>query len=109
QELNGAHLVVEMDPRVPLVSAADWPADEELEGQQLLRQRAPFGAQDDSSANDGAPDAKLAGGRRRDFPVEADLGEKVVAGREGFRYLCVARLRAIVADGAGLNQHARLV
>ena len=104
---DGAHLVVDRDPALPLPPVAELPAAPELEQRQLLLQRAAQRAEDDAGADVGHPDPGLLGRRRspasqashtsarKPVPAAAALVEHLVASV------------AVAADGRARHQHLR--
>jgi hypothetical protein len=107
QKLDGAHLVLPMNPRHPLLAVAQGTAGEEVEGHDQLGEGAAFVAEHDAGANHGAAHTQTTCRCGGQLPVEADLGEKVGAGRILLADQRVPGLGAIVAHRGRLDQHLR--
>eukprot|EP00828_Plagiopyla_frontata_P031438 TRINITY_DN4127_c0_g4_i1.p1 TRINITY_DN4127_c0_g4~~TRINITY_DN4127_c0_g4_i1.p1 ORF type:complete len:677 (+),score=268.79 TRINITY_DN4127_c0_g4_i1:180-2210(+) len=101
EEPDGPHLVGQVNPGDPLQPRARRTAQVQAEGGQHPGQRASL-AQDHAGADDATPDTHLVQGRCGRLPLAADVGQEPGPGRGGFVH-GVAVLRAVVADGRGLD------
>jgi hypothetical protein len=100
-----ARHVVAMDPRHPLLAAADGTTDEGAERRQHARERAADGGEHDAEAE---ADHAHAGALRRErlvLPRGADPGEEVAAGSRRLVERLVP-VRAVVPDGGRAQQDA---
>ena len=90
--------ILDMNPRHPLLSAAETAADPEAERSEHLRERPTVASQDCGDANRYDTQAEFGGALRFAFPFQTNIGQKTGTRRTTFCEDLVAAI-AIVADG----------
>ena len=94
-----------MNPAHHLPAAADRPADEQLERRQHLPQ-CPASRSSTTPIRSSTSRTPCARPAARFLPSDAELGEKIIAGRAALVEGLVA-VRAVPADGRSVDQHLR--
>ncbi len=97
--------VVAVDPRHPLLPAAERAADAEPEGEEHLRKRPAPLAEDDPDPRADETDPSGRGAPGRVLPGHRRLGEKAGAGPARLGQLLVPAV-PVEADGRSVDEHA---
>jgi hypothetical protein len=100
EKLQRSCQVLHVDPRKPLLAAAEPPAQAESEDGQHFTERAAPPSQNDSETGDDDPGSLLLGLAGLCLPLPADPGEEVGARRVVLIEVLVT-VEAVVADGGG--------
>jgi hypothetical protein len=106
--LDGAHLVGQRDPALPLRTLGELAAEGQLEQRQLLLQRAALRGEHDARAQQRGAHTGIGGGPGGLLPLHADVGEERGAGCRGRLVEHLVAARPVPADGRTRQEHRRL-
>src|SRR6516225_9431716 len=104
REKDQADLVLVVDPAHILPAPGDRATGKHLERRQHFRERSGVLVEHYTGAQQHDADAMDDRGLGGFFPVEANLGEKIVAGETVLGQLLVA-MRAVVADRGSVDEN----